>query len=81
MIYFVFHVFGGARGAISFAKLTKEIASLDKELKELREQNAALDNKIRMIRSDNIDLDLLEEQAHSVIGFANEKDIIVLLPN
>jgi cell division protein FtsB len=39
-----------------------------------------LENKIKLMRSDNLDLDLLEEQALSIIGFANANDIVVLLP-
>ncbi|MDR2157753.1 MAG: septum formation initiator family protein [Holosporaceae bacterium] len=78
--YFIFHIFTGARGAISWSKLSREIVSLEKELKNLKEENEFLENKINLIRSDNLDLDLLEEQAQSIIGFANENDVVVLLP-
>jgi cell division protein FtsB len=78
--YFVFHIFNGARGAISWSKLSREVVLLEKELKSLKEENEFLENKINLIRSDNLDLDLLEEQALSIIGFANPKDVIVLLP-
>jgi cell division protein FtsB len=53
---------------------------LEKELKDLKKENEFLENKINLMRSDNLDLDLLEEQAQSVIGFSNENDLIVLLP-
>ncbi|MDR0678069.1 MAG: septum formation initiator family protein [Holosporaceae bacterium] len=78
--YFIFHIFSGARGAVSWAKLSREIESLDKELKDLKEANEFLENKINLMRSDNLDLDLLEEQAQSIIGFYNENDIVVLFP-
>jgi cell division protein FtsB len=78
--YFLFHIFSGARGAISWSKLSREVILLEKELKSLKEENDFLENKIRLMRSDNLDLDLLEEQAMSIIGFANSKDLIVLLP-
>jgi cell division protein FtsB len=78
--YFIFHIFSGARGAVSKARLTQELAFLEKELKDLKEENESLENKINLMRSDNLDLDLLEEQARSVIGFSNEDDLIVLLP-
>jgi cell division protein FtsB len=78
--YFIFHIFNGARGAISMSKLSKEVVSLEGELKKTKEENAFLENKINLIRSDNLDLDLLEEQALSIIGFAGSNDIIVLLP-
>jgi cell division protein FtsB len=78
--YFVFHIFSGARGAVSWAKLSKEVTRLEKELNDLKEENEFLENKISLMRSDNLDPDLLEEQAHSVIGFSHKNDIVVLLP-
>jgi cell division protein FtsB len=77
--YFIFHIISGARGAISWIKLSKEVVSLEEELKNLRESNEFLENKIRLMQSDNLDLDLLEEQAYGILGFANENDTIVLL--
>jgi cell division protein FtsB len=70
----------GARGAVSWVKLNSEIASLTEELEILKENNEFLDGKIKLIRDNNLDLDLLEEQAINVLGFANENDVIVLLP-
>jgi cell division protein FtsB len=78
--YFIFHIFSGARGAVSWTRLSREVESLEKELKDLKEANEFLENKISLIRSDNLDLDLLEEQAQSTIGFYNENDTVVLLP-
>lgn len=80
MGYFVFHIFSGARGIVSWTKLSKEVIALEKELQDLREENQFLENKISRLRSDNLDLDLLEEQAQSILGFAYENDLIILLP-
>jgi cell division protein FtsB len=78
--YFVFHIFNGARGAISWSKLSKEVVSLEKEVKKINEENEFLENKIKLMRSDNLDLDLLEEQALNIIGFTGTNDVVVLLP-
>lgn len=78
--YFVFHVISGARGAVSWIKLSKQVESLEKKAKILKEENAFLENKIHFLRADNLDLDLLEEQARNILGFANEEDVIVMLP-
>lgn len=79
--YFTYHIFTGARGAVSWALLTREVETLEKELKNLKEDNAFLENKISLLRNDNLDLDLLEEQAQNILGFSYENDIIVLLPH
>ena len=78
--YFTYHMFSGARGALSWALLSREVESLEKELNSLKEENAFLENKIKLLRNNSLDLDLLEEQAQNVLGLAKENDIIVLLP-
>ena len=70
----------GARGALSWALLSREVESLEKELNSLKEENAFLENKIKLLRNNSLDLDLLEEQAQNVLGLAKENDVIVLLP-
>ncbi|MDR2794567.1 MAG: septum formation initiator family protein [Holosporaceae bacterium] len=79
--YFLFHMFSGARGAVSWMKLSHEVATLERELASIREENAFLENKIKLIKNDNLDLDLLEEQARNILGMAQENDVIVLLPH
>jgi cell division protein FtsB len=78
--YFVFHIFSGARGVVSWAKLSKEATTIEKELNDLKEENEFLENKINGMRSNNLDPDLLEEQALNIIGFSHKDDLIVLLP-
>ena len=73
-------MFSGARGALSWALLSREVESLEKELNSLKEENAFLENKIKLLRNNSLDLDLLEEQAQNVLGLAKENDVIVLLP-
>jgi cell division protein FtsB len=70
----------GARGAVSWAMLSMELDAIERELNALKEENAFLENKINCLRENNLDLDLLEEQARNILGFANENDTIVLLP-
>jgi len=79
--YFLYHMFSGARGVVSWTILSKEVEKLEKELKALKNENEFLENKIRRLREDNLDVDLLEEQARTILGFARKNDVIVLLPN
>lgn len=79
--YFLYHTFTGARGALSWTILSRDVEKLENELRILKQENAFLENKISRLREDNIDLDLLEEQARTILGFAQKDDIIVLLPN
>ncbi|MBR1735183.1 MAG: septum formation initiator family protein [Alphaproteobacteria bacterium] len=78
--YFTYHIFTGARGALSWALLSHDVIELENNLKSLKEENAFLENKIRLLRNNSLDLDLLEEEAQSILGLAKENEIIVLLP-
>lgn len=78
--YFAYHMLTGARGALSWAVLTGEVENLEKELSELKVENAFLENKINGLRKSNLDLDLLEEQAMEILGLTKEGDVVVLLP-
>ncbi len=78
--YFVYHIIIGGRGIISWTILSKEVVQLEHELDEIKKSNEFLDNKVKGMRSESLDLDLLEEQAEKVLGFAYPDDTIVLLP-
>lgn len=78
--YFTYHMLTGARGALSWAMLSGEVNSLEKELNDLKEENTFLENKIKGLRKSSLDLDLLEEEAMNVLGLVREDNLIVLLP-
>ncbi len=56
------------------------MTKLETELKGLQEENSFLENKINLLRDNNLDLDLLQEQAMSILGYANPDDMVILLP-
>lgn len=78
--YFAYHVVTGTRGLLSWVKLSEKANELEKELQILRAENNFLENKINLLRNEHLDLDLLEEQAISMLGMINKDDIVVLLP-
>ena len=77
--YFLFHIFTGARGAVAWARLSTEVTELEAKLKRLQEENAFLENKIHLLSDNNLDIDLLQEQAMAILGYANANDTVVLL--
>ena len=79
-LYFVYHIIIGARGIISWGVLSREATQLERELQELKSANYFLENKVKGMRSESLDLDLLEEQASKILGFAYPNETIVLLP-
>lgn len=80
LLYFVFHTLNGDRGALSWITQRKKASNLEQILHDLTEENTFLENKINLLQDEHIDIDILEENARTVLNFAHEDDDVVLLP-
>jgi len=48
----------------------------------LKAEHASWERRVALLRSDRIDPDMLEERARALLGFADPRDLILLLhPN
>jgi cell division protein FtsB len=75
--YLAYHAFSGERGIIALVKLTNDNTKLYKELENIKAERIRLEHKVTLMRSDSLDLDLLEEQAKSVLGLINKEEKII----
>lgn len=64
----------GSRGIITYFKLNSHISSLQSELDFVRAERLTIEHKANLLKSDSLDLDLLEEQAKAVLGFAKPQE-------
>lgn len=76
-LYFAFAAIQGDYGLFQRAQIDAEAAGLRAELAELNRQNAWMENKTRRLSDDYLDLDLLDEQARSVLGMIRADEIII----
>lgn len=76
--YFSYHMFSGSRGIIAFLKLNSKIASLQTELDNVRAERLTLEHKANLLKPDSLDLDLVEEQAKKILGYAKTKEILFI---
>lgn len=72
--YFCYHMLNGSRGIITYFKLNSQISSLQSELDIVRAERLTIEHKANLLKSDSLDLDLLEEQAKAVLGFARPEE-------
>jgi cell division protein FtsB len=64
----------GSRGVITYFKLNSHISALHSELESVRAARLILENKANLLKPNSLDLDLLEEQAKTILGYAKPQE-------
>lgn len=77
VVYFVYHAFSGNRGIIAMIDFTYQLDQSKTELIDVRNQREALQHRVDMLRNESIDLDLLDEQARKMLGYAQENEVVI----
>jgi cell division protein FtsB len=77
--YFAMNAFTGRHGLRAQQDLDQQLASMQKELSDLKSEHALWERRVALLRSDGIDPDMLDERARALIGLADPRDLILLL--
>jgi cell division protein FtsB len=67
----------GEHGLFSLLRVEAQETRLRAELVELQAQREAIANKTRRLSTEHLDVDLLDEQARSVLGLGRPDEIII----
>jgi cell division protein FtsB len=78
--YFIWHADNGERGSKARIAYKHKIKGLEADLAALREERQAMQLKAAQFQTDSVDRDLLDEQAHRVLGRAHKNELVVSLP-
>lgn len=73
LLYFSYHVVSGERGLLALIQLSQKIEQARLELDIVHAQRLKYERNVKLLRDDSLDLDLLDEQARRLLGYA-EKD-------
>ncbi len=76
-IYFTFASVQGDYGLFRRIRIDAEAHALEAERDALALEIAALRNKTHRLSDDFLDLDLLDEQARSVLGFVRADEVVI----
>jgi cell division protein FtsB len=76
--YFAVNAFTGAHGLRAQADLDRQLATMQKELTELKAERAVWERRVALLRSDKIDPDMLDERARALLGLADPHDVVLL---
>jgi len=76
-LYFTFASVQGDFGLFNRVRINAEAEALRAERDRLAEELAVLRNKTRRLSDDYLDLDLLDEQARSVLGLVRGNEVVL----
>lgn len=68
--YFSYHAISGDRGILAYIQLTQKINQARAELDIVHAERLKYERDVRLMRDDSLDLDLLDEQARRLLGYA-----------
>ena len=76
--YFCYHIISGGRGILAYFKLNSQISTLHSELEMVRAERLTIEHKANLLKPDSLDLDLLEEQAKTILGYAKPQETLFI---
>jgi len=76
-LYFAFAAIQGDYGLFRRIQIDAEADTLRDELAGLGKQVQRMENKTRRLSDDYLDLDLLDEQARSVLGMIRADEVVI----
>lgn len=76
-LYFTFAAVQGDFGLFRRVEISAEAETLRAQLARMKDEIAAMENLTRRLSDDYLDLDLLDEQARSVLGLLRADEIVI----
>lgn len=76
-VYFTFAAVQGDYGLFRRVQINAEADALRQDLDRIQSRVAIYSNKTRRLSDDYLDLDLLDEQARSVLGMTRPDELVI----
>ena len=77
-LYFGFYTVNGDRGLFHYMHLSREIAYAKQVAAKYHNEKVKLENKVHLLSSESLDLDLLDEQAKTVLNLVRDDEFIII---
>ncbi|MBM3582967.1 MAG: septum formation initiator family protein [Alphaproteobacteria bacterium] len=77
LAYFGFHLLAGERGVRAWVTVGNELEVVSAALEVSRAEQEALEHQVALLRPDSLDIDMLDEQARSVLGYVRPDELVV----
>jgi cell division protein FtsB len=77
--YFGVNAFSGDHGLRAQQDLEQQLAAMRSELAGLKAERAHWERRVSLLRADRIDPDMLDERARALMGYADPRDLTLLI--
>jgi len=77
--YFAVNAFTGNHGLRAQQDLEQQLTAMKGDLMQLKAERAVWERRVSLLRADGIDPDMLDERARALIGYADRRDLTLLL--
>jgi cell division protein FtsB len=77
--YFAANAFTGNHGLRAQQDLEQQLTAMRGDLVQLKAERAVWERRVALLRADRIDPDMLDERARALIGYADPRDLTLLL--
>lgn len=78
--YFLYAAVWGTDGLLALREREQRVAALEAELAIVQEERETLEQQNRGLSLESVDLDLLDERARAVLGYARPDELILIQP-
>ncbi len=75
--FFAFHALQGEYGLFALIQADSRVAELEIELAEVQTERIAAENRTRRLSDNYLDVDLLDERARIVLGYARQDELLI----
>ncbi len=76
-VYCVYHLFNGQNGLLVYWRISKELVTHQKRLKDLEAEKRHLEQLTKLLSNKHICKDLLEEQVRKMIHYSYPGDMLI----
>jgi len=77
--YFAANAFTGNHGLRAQQDLEQQLTAMKADLMQLKAERALWERRVSLLRADRIDPDMLDERARALLGYADPRDLTLLL--
>lgn len=77
--YFAANAFTGNHGLRAQQDLEQQLTAMKGDLVQLKAERTVWERRVSLLRADRIDPDMLDERARALIGYADPRDLTLLL--
>jgi cell division protein FtsB len=77
--YFAANAFTGNHGLRAQQDLEQQFTAMKGDLMQLKAERAVWERRVSLLRADRIDPDMLDDRARALLGYADPRDLTLML--